>query len=269
MSADDAPTIQPFSSITAVPPTHSTPRSAPDAIADRDEDAVHARGGHRRQLLGRMLARGRALDDGPVDRHAQQVGAAQGQRPRHLRELEVVTDEHAEPAERGVQHRRHDVARREDQPLAIPEVRLAVDGENARRVHDRGAVVEPPVGAALAEPADDERPERAPPRQRGRLDRDRRRLLDAPRRRSPRSPARAARRCRPRPTTARAASSRGWPSRSPTVGASRRQATRVMPATGYAGSTPTWSSRPRTRFIFVPVSLRSRSSSRRESRDSA
>jgi len=59
------------------------------------------------------------------------------------------------------------------------------------------------------------------------------------------------------------------PWRSPTVGASRMQAMRVMPARAYVGSTPTWSSRPVTRFIFVPVSLRSRSSSRRESRESA
>ena len=121
---------QPSGAAIAVPATHSTPRSGPQrsqaATAMRFVAAVD----HRAQHLHRALAGGPRLAR-PVRRDAEQLGAAQRGGARPLRELEVVADDEPDPAVRRVEHRRRLVAGGEDELLAVPQVRLAVDGADA------------------------------------------------------------------------------------------------------------------------------------------
>ena len=102
-----------------------------------------------------MLALG-AWHERPVGRHRHEVGAAQGEVACHLRELEVVADRDPDPPPVDGDDGRAIVTRLEPQLLAIPEMRLAVDGHHAVGGDRGGAVVEVAVGAALGEPADDE-----------------------------------------------------------------------------------------------------------------
>ena len=181
------------SSMIAVPPTQSTPRSLPSRSLNSDEDAVAS--APRTCAVscsgGRSPARAGSSLDRPVDRRPQiELGAAQGQRARHLRELEVVTDR----ARRAGRPRVSSTggargAGGEDQPLAVPQVRLAVDGAaTPAGVHDRGAVVQ----------SGRRRPARRSRRRRWRRRSPTRRAADRRRRSPPRPPPRASRRRSPR-----------------------------------------------------------------------
>jgi hypothetical protein len=129
---------------------------------------------HRALALRARLAR-------PVRRHAQQLGPAQGGRARPLGELEVVADHQRDPAVRRVEHRRRRIAGREEEQLAVPQVRLAVDRADAARIDERGAVVEHAVGAALGEAAGDHEPVRRCAPRPARYGRAVRRLGERPR----------------------------------------------------------------------------------------
>jgi hypothetical protein len=139
----------------AADPGHAALGPAP--VGHRDEHPVGGRRGLRLDHLGGPLPLGPAVA-GPVDRGRNEIGAVQGGQPGPLRELQVVADHHGDPPDLGVHRRQRRVAGSEDELLGIPQVRLAVDGAGAGRVHQGGAVVQAAVGAELAEAADDHQP---------------------------------------------------------------------------------------------------------------
>ena len=139
----------------AADPGHAALVPAP--VRHRDEYPIGGRRGLRLDHLGGPLP-GRPAVARPVHRGRDQVGAVQGDEPRPLGELQVVTDHHGHPPELGLHHRRRGVAGGERDLLVVPQVRLAVDRPGAGRVHQGRAVVQAAVGAELAETADDHQP---------------------------------------------------------------------------------------------------------------
>ena len=111
---------------------------------------------HRERDLHRALAlRARIAREVRGQRH--QVGPGEREAARELGEVEVVADAHADPAPWRLHDRRRLRPRLEEQPLAVPEVDLAIDGQDPARADHGGRVVERPAGAQLAEPPDDDR----------------------------------------------------------------------------------------------------------------
>src|SRR5690348_11426614 len=139
----------------AADPGHAALGPAP--VGHRDEHPVGGRRGLRLDHLSGPLPLGPAVA-GPVHRGRDEIGAVQGGQPGPLRELQVVADHHGDPPDLSVYRRQRRVAGSEDELLGIPQVRLAVDGAGAGRVHQGGAVVQAPVTAELAEAADYHQP---------------------------------------------------------------------------------------------------------------
>ena len=95
----------------------------------------------------------------PVHRCAQQIGARQRHCAHPLGEFDVVADHHADATVFGVDEQWQVVRAVEHVVLGVPEVRLAIDTPEPRRVDDGGAVVDL-VPGGLGEPGDDGQAER-------------------------------------------------------------------------------------------------------------
>jgi hypothetical protein len=105
---------------------------------------------HRPAVRGQIVA-------GPVGRESDQLRALEREAAGQLGKLDVVADPEPDPAVARVHDRRGQVSRREPQRLAVPQVELAVHGDDAAPVDERRAVVQPAVGTELGEPADHDR----------------------------------------------------------------------------------------------------------------
>src|SRR6185312_2824498 len=88
-------------------------------------------------------------------RKRDQVGTGECQPTRELREIEVVADRQSDPAERRFHNRRRLGARREPELLPVPEMCLAIDGEQSVGTHHGCRVVERAVVTQLREASDD------------------------------------------------------------------------------------------------------------------
>ncbi len=130
-------------------PLDATLRLGP--VANGDPNLVHVRRRLGERDLHRPLALG-AWEEREVCRNGDEVGAGEGEPARELGEVEVVADRHADPAERRLHDRRRLGARREPELLAVPEMRLAVDGEQSVGPDDRCRVVDAPSSPSSAKP---------------------------------------------------------------------------------------------------------------------
>ena len=111
-------------------------RARARAVADRDPDLAHVRRRLGERDLDRPLTL-RAREEREVRRDGDQVGAGEREPARELRKVEVVADRHADPAERRLDDRRRLAPRLEAELLAVPEVRLPVDGQQPGRPERR------------------------------------------------------------------------------------------------------------------------------------
>ena len=100
------------------------------AVGLGDEHPVDVRRGAREHDLDRERLE-RTAAQRRVHRDCDHLRSAESQRAHHLREERVVADRDTDPAGVGLDHGRRRGAGREDQPFAIPQVRLAIDGSHA------------------------------------------------------------------------------------------------------------------------------------------
>ena len=145
----------PSASTMTEPPTQSTPRSWPVRSHAAIEHAVH--GGvrlHAHDLRGPLTVG--AWERRPVDRGAEQLRTVQGGNSYPFGDFQVVADQHSDPAERRVNHRRRGVPCGEQEVLGVPEVRLAVDAAEPTGIDEGGTIEHLPGCRLFAEAADDD-----------------------------------------------------------------------------------------------------------------
>ena len=163
-------------------PAHTALLAGAVGLDDVDPARVGRR--HRDRDLDRDRLR-RARRRRRVHGHRDDLGAREGGAADVLGERGVEADGEPDAAGGGVDDGRREVPGHEDLRLAVPQVRLAVDGADAGRVHDDGGVAQRAVGVELAEAGDDHEAVRPRARRatRARTGRPRARRRRAPRRR--------------------------------------------------------------------------------------